>query len=188
MRRIPDRNSLAAMLPAGGVGAELGVLVGDYSAQLLAHAKPERLHLVDTWQTTLNPASGPRALTRVRERFAAEIGSGRVCVHQQDTVQWLAAHTASSLDWLYLDSDHSDHHVNLELCQALRVVRRGGYIGGHDYSSVCPGVVSAVNRFCRQHGQTIAVVTDEPPHPVLHREPWMPETVAFNSFLIEVEK
>jgi hypothetical protein len=203
MIRVATRKDLYALLPPGGIGAELGVLLGENAADLLAISRPTRLHLVDRWQPYIGgdvidgepvafSVEGPDAMQHVEDRFRAEIAAGRVLTHQADTVAWLAAHSASSLDWLYLDSDHGEPHVYRELCQALRVVKAGGWIAGHDYTAIFGGCVAAVDRFCREHGQTLAIVTDEPELPVPECErlrlPWLPSVAACNSYAIVVEK
>jgi hypothetical protein len=200
MRRVPTRNDLANLLPKGGVGAELGVLDGLNAQALFKQSEPATMHLVDLWVGTMRPRrqiggtwqeqiiEGPAALAAVQERFAAAIASRRIQLHRLDTVEWLSKQPASSLDWIYLDSCHDDFHVMRELHQSFRAVKAGGIIAGHDYDSVCPGVVAAVDRFCRQFSQTIAVLTDEEPQPIVNRLPWMPAAAPFNSFAIEVQK
>jgi hypothetical protein len=111
-----------------------------------------------------------------------------VKLHQADTVAWLAAQPTSSLDWGYLDSDHSYQHVRRELCQAMRVVRASGWICGHDYAAVLGGVVAAVDEFCHEHGQELAIVTDEVEEPVIPRHPWSPAMCPYNSFAIVLNK
>ena len=119
-------------------------------------------------------------------------GSSSHIRHQADTIAWLAQQPASSLDWVYLDSDHGEPHVHRELCQAFRVVKAGGWICGHDYSAIFGGVVAAVDRFCVEHGQVIHVATDEDEVTIiaseLERLPWLPRSAACNSVAIQVEK
>jgi hypothetical protein len=54
------------------------------------------------------------------------------------------------------------------------------------------GVVAAVNCFCDDHGQQLAIVMDEREFPVSATErerlPWLPASAALNSFAIIVEK
>ncbi|NJO34847.1 MAG: hypothetical protein HC869_18740 [Rhodospirillales bacterium] len=70
----------------------------------------------------------------------------------------------------------------------MRVVKAGGWICGHDYAAVLGGVVAAVDEFCYQHGQRLAVVTDEPEKPVIPRFAWSPATCPYNSFAIQLQK
>jgi predicted O-methyltransferase YrrM len=69
-----------------------------------------------------------------------------------------------SYDLVYVDGDHSAAGVAFDLEWALRRMKSGGYICGHDYS-VNPakthnrynfGVKEAVDKFCAQHGFRIS--------------------------------
>lgn len=44
-----SRDELIALLPKGGVVAEVGVAFGDFSEVILARTLPKRLHLIDPW-------------------------------------------------------------------------------------------------------------------------------------------
>lgn len=191
MRIVADRSVMASELFKGATVAELGTFCGDYAAVLLAEAQPLTLHLVDTFESdyVLDGVKGPEAEARVRQRFATQIASGQVELHVQDSLAWMAAQPASSIDAVYIDNVHTRRHVFRELCQAYRVVRPGGYIAGHDYSGGrTPGVVVAVDEFCELHGQLIAVLTDEPEFLLPGRASWEPLMMAYNSFAILVDK
>lgn len=199
MNRVPTRADLYATLPPGGVGAELGVLAGQNSLVLLERAQPAVLHLVDIWSGSywaVDPADSPpsgswtgdAARDKVIERMAPQIAAGQVRLHQSCSLAWLAAQPASSLDWCYLDGNHDYHHVIRELFQLLRVLKPGGWVCGHDYSAALPGVVAAVDQFCRDFGQAIEVLTDEEEQERPGLPPWCPRKVAFNSFAIRLQK
>lgn len=190
MRILANRAAMVReIFRPGDVIAELGTHEGHFAEVLVRQTKPATLHLVDNFTVKIQGADGAAAQARVRERFAAELAAGQVQLHVTDTVEWLAAQPASSLDGGYADSTHTDEHLFRELCQLLRVVKVGGWIAGHDYSSCStPGVVTAVNRFCRLHGQRIELVTDEPEFELQNRAPWQPHRGAFNSYAIRVEK
>ncbi|HEX5102758.1 MAG TPA: class I SAM-dependent methyltransferase [Pirellulaceae bacterium] len=185
MERISDRTELARRLPGGGIEAELGVCAGGYARVLLREAWPKRLYLIDLWQADVMGYTATEARQRA---FAAFEGEEAVRLVVSDTVAWLAARRPSSLDWCYIDSDHSEPLTTRELCQSLRVVKAGGWICGHDYGPFSPGVVNAVNRFCELHGQRLTYLTDEPEAPPRKAAPWMPSRAACNSFAIVVEK
>jgi hypothetical protein len=196
MIRIAHRCELLKRLPRGSECAELGVLDGLFSAEIVAHTAPRRLHLVDRWDSPFTihrqdgtgwqpvTLTGPEAKAAAARRVASAIASGRVELHRLDTVAWLRKRPPASLDWIYLDSNHSFEHVAAELWECRHVVRPGGWICGHDYCSVFPGVVHAVDEFCRRHGRAITILTSEPELPVFGGLPWMPSRAAFNSFAI----
>src|SRR4051794_26759411 len=43
------RQHVISMLPKGGVGAEIGVWKGEFSARLLTGTQPKTLYLIDPW-------------------------------------------------------------------------------------------------------------------------------------------
>ena len=58
----------------------------------------------------------------------------------------LAGLTLQSFDLCYIDADHSYEAVKDDIKECKRLVRPGGYIGGHDYGWWdCPGVKPAVD-------------------------------------------
>jgi len=187
MKRIADRVALARdVLPKHGQGAELGVCAGDFAEVLYRETQPVKLFLVDLWQqAVMGYSDASHAQAKCRDRFVGVDAVQLVC---DDTVRWLAAQPASSLDWVYIDSNHRLEQTTRELGQALRVVRAGGWICGHDYGAFSLGVVQAVNEFNYRHGQRIAWLTDEPETPPRIAAAWMPSVAACNSFAIQVEK
>lgn len=128
-------------MPRGGVGIELGVQYGDFSDQVLRHAEPERLHLVDpwylagpewTWEKT-RPKSTIWALRHVLDRFADELVSGRVVLHIGTDLEVLQRSPDHHFDWAYLDSSHEYEHVRSVLELLDRKVKDGGLITGDDW-------------------------------------------------------
>src|SRR4051812_2178052 len=69
--RLEMVKSLAA---AGGIGAEIGVLNGDFSAQLLLTLSPSRLHLIDI-----------EFQQRLIARFAGQIDGPVIALHKGDS-------------------------------------------------------------------------------------------------------
>ena len=59
---LTQREQLPRFFPKGGVGAEIGVAHGDYSAVILADADPSELHLIDPW-SHLETGSDPLQAT-----------------------------------------------------------------------------------------------------------------------------
>lgn len=196
MIRVAHRCDLLDQLPRDADCAELGVLDGLFSAQIVERTSPRRLHLVDRWDSayTLHrqhgtewqpiTLTGEQARAAVVQRLSSAIASRRVALFRCDTVAWLRRQPAASLDWIYLDSDHHYEHVAAELWECRHVVRTGGWICGHDYCSVFPGVVRAVDEFCCRHDRSIKILTNESEIPIFGGLPWMPSRSAFNSYAI----
>lgn len=153
----PNRRAVLAVLPEGGVGIELGVQQGGYSAELFRKTKPKRLFLVDIWQRQ-DPKKYPFSTNRrqeiqekyyaaVLDRFREQIADGTVTVLRMWTDEALASLQDRELDWAYVDADHSYEPCLRDLRGCWHKVKRGGYILVHDFIPGYAGVVAAVSQF-----------------------------------------
>ena len=146
--RFGHRAFLLKLLPAGSIGAEIGVYRGRFSAQILQLVRPRVLHLVDPWQheegeVYRNALFGGRSrggqagmdacLARVRSKFAGEITAGRVVIHRGFSGDVLSRFADAHFDWIYIDGNHLFEFVRLDLELAWRKTRAGGVICGDDY-------------------------------------------------------
>jgi len=155
------RKAIVVQFLSGGVGAELGVQKGYFSQYLLRHGQPDRLHLVDPWYL-LGPSwewaggdrSTTRALARIIRRQGAELSAGRVVLHIQDDLDFLAELEDEVLDWAYVDTSHEYEHTVAELELLQWKVKRCGTIAGDDWredpSHPHHGVCRAIRQFCLQ--------------------------------------
>lgn len=143
-------------MPKNAVCAELGVFRGDFSAEILTRCQPKKLFLVDIWDGMMS--SGDRLgegvrwiylnteIHNVRRRF---VGHPQVELVKSDSVRFLTSHP-DTLDWCYIDTDHTYELTQRELLAAVLAVKSGGFICGHDYCDLFLGVVQAVDEFCQQ--------------------------------------
>lgn len=160
-RLLPDRLHLLDALPKGGAAVEIGVASGDFSAEILRRVQPDCLHLVDPWEG----GRYAQGLEQVSARFADDIARGRIQLHRGTSDARLALFPPSSLDFAYLDTDHSFASTQSELRQLAPLMRPGGRIAGHDYCTgnvvkpVVYGVVEAVNAFCVSEGWQFEFLT-----------------------------
>ena len=176
-RRLPDpRACVYAALPKGGVGAEIGVWKGDFSDTLLYKAQPAKLHLVDPWRffdtgdyaeslyggADAHDQSDMDAIyDGVRTRYATQIAAGQIEVHRALSVDFAGELADGSLDWVYIDGDHTHEGVLADLEAFYPKVRSGGIISGDDYANPGwwhDGVTTAVNEFVRTSPVTIEAV------------------------------
>ncbi len=150
-----NRVELLERVKPGGVCAELGVLKGDYSAEILRVCHPRLLYLVDIFDGNVPSADQngqnyelvdmgtqmPKLIERFHDK-PVELVKAR-------SYDWLISLRPDSLDFCYIDTSHEYKDTILELTNAQYAVKQGGIIAGHDYSHECfPGVVQAVNEFC----------------------------------------
>ena len=147
--------------------AEIGVYQGDFSAQILGHVRPRRLHLIDPWRYEAdaryeNAWYGGRVGTSqakmdavhaaVLARFGKEIAAGVVLVHRAPSVEAAGGFADEYFDWVYIDGNHLYDFVKADLETYHRKVKTGGFIAGDDYGAEGwweGGVTRAVDEFRR---------------------------------------
>jgi hypothetical protein len=146
--------------------AEIGTWRGDFAATILSSRFPKQLHLIDPWEHRAEEkydAAGYCGLTAggqedleaiyqgVLDRFHSEIEGGRVLVQRLRSVDAANGFADESLDWVYVDGDHSYEGVTADLEAYCRTVKPGGFIAGDDYgltgSWFGDGVTRAVDEF-----------------------------------------
>lgn len=142
-RKIHARTRLVGVLPTGGVGVEVGVWRGNFAEVLLRGLRPERLVLVDPWkfrpehERALYGGASARSqedMDRVHREVVARFGSeSRVEIRREVSAAAAGEVGAESIDWVYLDADHTYDAVRRDLDRWTPKVRPGGYICGDDY-------------------------------------------------------
>lgn len=144
-------------MAARDVGAELGVFKGSFIDYMLA-TKPKKLYLVDPWyrisrewRWAAGDKSPVRALINIITEFEDEIESGILEPRIQFSSEFLLTLPDDSLDWVYIDTNHTYETTIIELDLSMKKVKLGGYIMGDDYYSdpkhVFHGVYAAVKEF-----------------------------------------
>ena len=168
-----SRTEMLRHVPRGGVCCEVGVFASDFSRQIAEFCDPVRLLLVDAFSGSLlfsadEHGGNPRTLTRdelLANSAALANDRAGVEVHIGFSGHVLSSFADESLDFIYIDADHSYNAVKGDLAHAWRLVRPGGFIAGHDYSlsDKCVnadyyqyfGVKSAVDEFLAAHGRSL---------------------------------
>jgi predicted O-methyltransferase YrrM len=117
-----------------GLGVEVGTAHGFNALKILKHWKGE-LKCVDIW-----------AWDSDYEIAIKNLGFER-CI-RKSSVEAITDFKNESLDWVYIDADHSYKSVLNDLIIWRSKVRQGGIISGHDYVNAFNyGVIQAVNEF-----------------------------------------
>lgn len=142
-------------LPAG---AEIGVHQGELSRHLLRGHKGLTLYMVDMWShDTYTGKSEESAKQKYIELYQNECEINlqktrdatrkykrRRIIIQGDSVISAETLPDASLDFCFIDADHSYEGVKRDIAAWKPKVKKGGYICGHDYPRY-EGVVKAVN-------------------------------------------
>ncbi|MEM8787398.1 MAG: class I SAM-dependent methyltransferase [Pseudomonadota bacterium] len=156
------RRYLAKYIPAGGVGAEVGVFWAHFSEILHEDFAPSKLHLVDPWDlvageffhfTSAYTLDGklPTKVAMAAAQALAERSAGKVEVHRAYSYDFFPNLPDESLDWVYLDAAHSYEAVSEDLRHIWPKLKPTGILFGDDFfeGSIFPGVRRAVREFAR---------------------------------------
>ena len=134
--------------------AEVGVFHGHFSEKLLSVLKPTTLHLLDTFNThdhISEKFSAFQHLNYVSKRFEEQIEEGQVVIHQGISWDELAKLDGCSLDYIYIDADHTYESVKKDIKASIPKMRPGSIIHFNDYTNAYGyGVLEAINEFLEE--------------------------------------
>jgi hypothetical protein len=136
-RLFADRELMLEIIPKGSEVAEVGTWRGDFSKAICRTVKPSRFHLIDIDFSPFN-----------WDGFDCDFVK-----HQGDSPTVLRSFPAGSLDWVYIDGDHSFDGAMKDLEAAHHALKPGALMTCNDYTNwasmaVTPyGVARAVNQF-----------------------------------------
>jgi len=124
-----------------GRGAEVGVYKGDFSGKILNLWKGGTMFLIDIWRTVENEYND---VCNKDEQLEYMMEVCEVIKGNEDRANLIRAtsETAStlfaneSLDFVYIDANHSYEHVKKDLSLWFPKVKKGGVFAGHDYLNI----------------------------------------------------
>jgi len=158
------RRAILSSLPKGGVCIEVGVWRGEFTRMILNQLVPEKLYLVDPWKNFDDRSAAFDGATKDQEfeaiyssvcdKYAPEIERGQVEVKRDLSSKVLGKMKAISVDFIYLDGDHSYEGVKADLKHSFRVLKVGGIVMLDDYHRRGwwgDGVVRAANEFLGEY-------------------------------------
>lgn len=162
---ISDRISvleLAAKEKPRGVVVEIGAAGGHFTKQILATWPTcSRLFAVDCW----GPFKGNHITNSEQEQRFKQV-SETFAPHNNVTIVRQYSHVAAaampneSVDFIYLDADHSHAAALLDLKSWFPKLKKRGIMAGHDYYNGC-GVKTAVDAFGVENSLDIRATTAE---------------------------
>lgn len=173
---IRARDAVMECFGRRGVGVELGVHLGLNAMELLRVTKPKKLHLVDPWKEMRSAEHKDSWYQRVsqdemdgyhdavRKSFAPHVRRGVIEIHRKASWDAMAEFEDGSLDWVYVDGDHSYAAVKRDLETSYAKVRTGGMIGGDDYKLGGwwgDGIVRAVHELLAARPVKMKLVMDD---------------------------
>lgn len=169
LRRRLQRRRLLARLPKGGACAEIGTWRGDNAARILSSRHPRQLYLIDPWEYRAEEEykqawygrsahAGQQEMDAIHQsvldRFRSGIERGQVIVTRMRSLDAAASFPDASLDWVYIDGDHTYEAVKGDLEAYYRTIKPGGFLAGDDYKTAGwwgDAVKRAVDEFAARH-------------------------------------
>lgn len=134
------------------IGAEIGVLYGNYALEYLNKLDIKRMYLIDPYSKYIG-----YKVKKTNEKFSeAEKEAHEKLVEFEKKIVWIKNKSQdvanifpdNSFDFVYIDGNHQYEYVMLDIALYFPKVKVGGLLCGHDY---CPGktgkVYDAVNDF-----------------------------------------
>lgn len=124
-----------------GIGAEVGVHEGDFSSYIIDYVQPKKLFLIDPWITQNKPGSwydkkviSESEMDQRYERVVKKFSNNNdVVILRKKSENIGNLIDANSLDFAYIDGDHSYESVCKDFDIFYEKLRPGGYLLGDDY-------------------------------------------------------
>ena len=143
-------------LPSTPTACEIGVAEGYFSQIILDSLVPSKLILLDTYtHSSIYGIYTPQThLSFVENKFS---NVPHVLVKKGLSWDSLNLLEPDSLDFIYVDGDHSYDSLKKDIAASYRVLKSGGVIQFNDYTTFSPveqrkyGVLHAVNEFLEAH-------------------------------------
>lgn len=137
-------------------GAEIGVAEGFYSYELCrVNPHLEQHYCVDLWDTYYRDETKLKNREMQDDAYKQAVQNlaaypVKFIRESSATAHWQIAD--GTLDYIYIDGDHSFDYVMTDLIWWSRKVRSGGVVSGHDaYRFRGAGVVDAVSAYTTAH-------------------------------------
>jgi hypothetical protein len=160
-----NRVDLLSKLPKNSIGAEIGVDKGEFSELILEKINPSLLYLIDPWTHMLNSEGTQLGHSQnyesVKEKFKNE---KVVKILKMSSKEASSVISDGSLDWVYIDGDHSYQGCLYDLVTYGKKIKDNGFICGHDIvvkQKKGFGVNEAVDTFIKDTGFYLQGFTNE---------------------------
>lgn len=172
--KLDPRSAVLEVLPKASIGIEVGVARGDFSKRILNTVKPQRLILVDPWHIAEEGSQKHAAhygsdrvdqsfldarYDSVLNRFKEQREKAIVEIFRGTFLEWSLEYPGISVDWVYVDGDHTFDAVSRDLDLAYQIVKPGGLIACDDYCKKGwweDGVTEAVHKFLYERSSVVA--------------------------------
>lgn len=159
MDEIVTRNDLAKYFAEQdfNVGAEIGVESGSFSAELCKQNPNLKLYCIDHWD--LNPSRYKGFRERKYQQAIQTLTPYNCEIIKAFSMDAVKNFKPESLDFVYIDANHSFDNVMQDIIEWSKIVRKGGIVSGHDYQGAVAG---AVDKYVEMHDLKYFYITGRP--------------------------
>ena len=130
------------------IGAEIGVYKGEFTEKFCQVGL--KMYAIDPWHSY--EAAGRASKYQTRQEFLYGHAQRVLVPYVDCTIIRKASMDAvchfkdESLDFVYIDGDHSFKHVAQDIYEWTWKVRKGGIVSGHDYKANRGGIFQNINQ------------------------------------------
>ncbi|MGL5941473.1 MAG: class I SAM-dependent methyltransferase [Waterburya sp.] len=121
--------------------AEVGVYKGDYASQILQHCDSiEKYYMIDPWRNLEDWNKPANKNNKIFEKFLLEtkektsFAANKTVILRGKTTEVIEKIPDKTLDFAYIDGDHTLKGITIDLIRLFDKIRVGGLIGGDDFS------------------------------------------------------
>ncbi len=140
----------------GLIGAEVGVYRGTHAREMLELLDIRKLILVDPWKYYNDYVTAESRKVNLQQSFL-DCRKLLEPFRKQVEIVWIKQKSEiaaeripdNSLDFVYINGNHEYDFVYKDIVTWVPKVKKGGFVGGHDYTKLFNGVRRAVNKYCR---------------------------------------
>lgn len=137
------------------MGCEVGVREGRNAEAICNIVQGIKLFGVDSWPDR-------KFYDSMLRRLGDYIEDGIFVPVQKTSMDAVGDFEDGSLDFVYIDADHSCEAVLRDIVEWSKKVRNGGFVSGHDYfEKEGFGVVRAVDIKAKEYNKELFVLADE---------------------------
>lgn len=135
-----SRDFILRELPKGAVCAEIGTYNGDYAIRINSIVKPSKLYCIDPWKEIPNSKTKylqvyqDQRYELVQTRLKKSIDVGITHIIRETSDNALSQIADNSLDFVYIDGDHSYNQVSKDLSNYWMKLKSKGILSGDDYN------------------------------------------------------
>lgn len=163
------RKQTLNLIPKHKIGMEIGTWKGEFAYHLLNTCNPTKLYLVDPWLFQPNSEDNKESYTnrwyggsQAKSQQDMDSIYQNVCkIFRNDSrIHILRCKSSdidiekNSIDWVYIDGNHSYDFVYKDLKISFDLLKDDGYIIGDDYNN-SDEVKGAVDRYVKENKNAI---------------------------------